>query len=235
MFTFNLADVAQLVRAPVCGTGGRGFNPHHSPQNDSLRRPSTEGLFVWYSGGMPHIHTEPDQYDITASGYIIRLDGPEPVIVMHMHKILHQYLQFGGHVELKETLWDAVIHEVSEESGYAMSQLKILQPDIPSLHITDGILHPSPVSQVSIRFGDTNHFHTDIAYAFTTHEAPSGKVSEDESSEMKTFTASELAALPTGAIPENVREVALFIFKECLANWEETDPATFQTGNPGKR
>jgi VIT1/CCC1 family predicted Fe2+/Mn2+ transporter len=25
------ADVAQLVRAPVCGTGGRGFNSHHSP------------------------------------------------------------------------------------------------------------------------------------------------------------------------------------------------------------
>ena len=27
-----MADVAQLVRAPVCGTGGRGFNSHHSPQ-----------------------------------------------------------------------------------------------------------------------------------------------------------------------------------------------------------
>lgn len=26
-----MADVAQLVRAPVCGTGGRGFKPHHSP------------------------------------------------------------------------------------------------------------------------------------------------------------------------------------------------------------
>ena len=27
-----MADVAQMVRAPVCGTGGRGFDPHHSPQ-----------------------------------------------------------------------------------------------------------------------------------------------------------------------------------------------------------
>ena len=27
-----MADVAQLVRALVCGTGGRGFEPHHSPQ-----------------------------------------------------------------------------------------------------------------------------------------------------------------------------------------------------------
>lgn len=26
-----MAGVAQLVRAPVCGTGGRGFDSHHSP------------------------------------------------------------------------------------------------------------------------------------------------------------------------------------------------------------
>ena len=27
-----MAGVAQLVRATVCGTVGRGFKPHHSPQ-----------------------------------------------------------------------------------------------------------------------------------------------------------------------------------------------------------
>ena len=27
-----VAGVAQLVRAPVCGTGGRGFKTHRSPQ-----------------------------------------------------------------------------------------------------------------------------------------------------------------------------------------------------------
>ena len=32
-----MADVAQLVRALVCGSGGRGFKPHHSPQNKLLR------------------------------------------------------------------------------------------------------------------------------------------------------------------------------------------------------
>lgn len=26
-----MVGVAQLVRAPGCGPGGRGFNPHHSP------------------------------------------------------------------------------------------------------------------------------------------------------------------------------------------------------------
>ena len=27
----NMVGVAQLVRAPVCGTGGRGFNPLRPP------------------------------------------------------------------------------------------------------------------------------------------------------------------------------------------------------------
>ena len=31
--TTRMADVAQLVRASGCGSEGRGFNSHHSPQN----------------------------------------------------------------------------------------------------------------------------------------------------------------------------------------------------------
>ena len=31
MCAWHMAIVAQLVRAPVCGTGGRGFNPRRSP------------------------------------------------------------------------------------------------------------------------------------------------------------------------------------------------------------
>lgn len=37
-----MADVAQLVRALVCGTGGRGFKPHHSPQ---AKTPSLPRVF----------------------------------------------------------------------------------------------------------------------------------------------------------------------------------------------
>ena len=29
---FDEAGLAQLVRAPGCGSGGRGFDPHSSPQ-----------------------------------------------------------------------------------------------------------------------------------------------------------------------------------------------------------
>ena len=29
---YIVVGVAQLVRAPDCGSGGRGFEPHHPPQ-----------------------------------------------------------------------------------------------------------------------------------------------------------------------------------------------------------
>ncbi len=43
-----MAGVAQLVRAAVCGTVGRGFKPLHSPQSKSLAQ---AGLFDWKSMG----------------------------------------------------------------------------------------------------------------------------------------------------------------------------------------
>ena len=47
--TFDVvADVAQLVRAPVCGTGGRGFNPHHSPHIKS--RPLWSAFYMGNTG-----------------------------------------------------------------------------------------------------------------------------------------------------------------------------------------
>ncbi|CAL2074822.1 hypothetical protein T190607A02C_100124 [Tenacibaculum sp. 190524A02b] len=38
--------VAQLVRAPDCGSGGRGFETHLSPKTKALY---TKGFFVFYT------------------------------------------------------------------------------------------------------------------------------------------------------------------------------------------
>lgn len=77
---------------------------------------------------MAHIHTEPGQHDHTASGFIVRTDTPEPTLILHRHKKTGKYMQFGGHIELDETPWQAVRHELMEESGYDLSDLQILQP-----------------------------------------------------------------------------------------------------------
>ena len=41
-----MVDVAQLVRAPVCGTGGRGFKSRHPPHLFSRR--TLGGIFNAY-------------------------------------------------------------------------------------------------------------------------------------------------------------------------------------------
>lgn len=70
---------------------------------------------------MPHIHTEPGQHDLTVSAYIVRMDLPEPAIILHKHRKLNKWLQFGGHVEPHENPWQAVQREIREESGYELS------------------------------------------------------------------------------------------------------------------
>lgn len=179
---------------------------------------------------MSHIHNEPGHHDLTVSAFIIYLDKSAPKLLLHRHKILHKWLQFGGHVELNENPWVAVIREISEESGYTIKQLKLLQPmgRLPR-HLEKGgaTFHPNPVSLVTHQFADTAHYHTDISYAFVTEEQPAGSIGEDESMDTKAFTLEELTAIPLGEVPENVRSIGLFALEDCLKLWEQVDTALF--------
>ena len=169
---------------------------------------------------MPHIHTQPGQHDLTSSAYIVRLDGPEPVILLHMHKLLGTYLQFGGHVELHENPWQTVAHEINEESGYRLSQLQLLQPELRLASLTHAINHPLPISIQTHKFGKLDHYHTDIAYAFVTSQAPQDAIGEGESGHIVAFTAEGLKALSDTEIFESVRETALFVLRELLPVWQ---------------
>lgn len=177
---------------------------------------------------MAHIHTQPGQHDPTASAFIIRTDLAEPQLWLHRHKKLNMYLQFGGHVELHETPWQAVTHEIQEESGYDIGQLKILQPSERIRHLTGATIHPYPVAQQTHAFGNgLDHFHTDTEYVFVTEQAPHHPPADGESGELKLFTRKMLAELPTSDIPDNARQVGLFIFDYCLANWEPVPVTEF--------
>ena len=43
-----MVDVAQLVRAPVCGTGGRGFKSRHPPHIFFPSNPRRDFLIVFW-------------------------------------------------------------------------------------------------------------------------------------------------------------------------------------------
>lgn len=183
-----------------------------------------------YTSNMPHIHTEPGQYDHTASAFLFRIDFTDPKVVLHLHKKYGCYMQFGGHIELNESPWQAVSHELREESGYAMTQVKLLQPRVrirKFSHPAHTTLHPQPVSHATHAVG-SNHFHTDSVYALTTTEEPRFQPESGESSHIELFTRSELLALPSEKIYDNIRETALYIFDELLPQWEVVSPAEFK-------
>ncbi len=175
---------------------------------------------------MAHIHTKPGQHDHTASAFIVRTDFSEPKLMLHMHKKIHSYLQFGGHIELHETPWQAITHEIREESGYVIDKLKLLQPKRRLQSLTNVVLHPMPIYHNTHNFSET-HFHTDVAYAFVADQKPSVKLDASESSEMLLVSRQELVDLSSDHIFESVREAGLFVFDHCLPHWEVVDQSNF--------
>ena len=77
---------------------------------------------------MPHIHTEKGQHDHTASAFTLKHDikKNEFRILLHMHKKYGKLLQPGGHIELHESPWEAILHELVEETGYLAKEMKVL-------------------------------------------------------------------------------------------------------------
>lgn len=177
---------------------------------------------------MPHIHTKPGQHDATASAFIVRFDTPKPTLMLHQHKKLHKLLQPGGHVELHETPWQAVLHEIEEETGYALSQLVLLQPKERLTSLTSAVLHPIPVCENTHRFNqELDHYHTDRAYVFAADGAPLYKPHDGESAELYWLTAAQLAQLTSDDIAVSSKEIGLYVLSICATTWERVPLANF--------
>lgn len=176
---------------------------------------------------MSHLHTEKGGHDLTVSAHIIRTDTAEPTVMLHKHKKLGRYLQFGGHVEHNENPWEAITHELAEESGYHISQLEVLQPMTRLKSLTGVRLHPVPVSYLTHEFPGLDHYHTDTAFAFVTDQPPKGEPQEDESVDIELFTADEIRAIHKDDIYPNVREIALFVLETSLSEWVRVPTSSF--------
>ena len=163
---------------------------------------------------MAHIHTNPGEHDLTVSAFIVRTDFDEPKIMLHMHKKLGKWLQFGGHVELNENPWQALTHELMEESGYQIDRLKLIEI-AESPNLDSSTEHPIPFSVNTHAFSET-HNHTDLAYAFTADEAPSSKPLENESTNIRLFTRIGIMALSENEIFEGTKRQCLFVFDKVL-------------------
>ena len=175
---------------------------------------------------MPHIHTKAGQHDLAVTAYIIRTDTPEPQALVHMHRKLRRLLPVGGHVELDETPWQAISHEIREESGYVFSDLKVLQPRVRLMNTRDVVQHPYPLS-MNTHAVPENHFHTDIQYGFTAKSAPTTFIRDGESPDLRWVTQAEMNALDSSLIFMSVVDVYNFMFDQVLREWEEVPVSEF--------
>lgn len=182
---------------------------------------------------MPHIHTESGQHDLTASAYVFRVGGVAPRVLLHWHKKLHCWMQFGGHVELHETPWATIAHELQEESGYSLSQLRLLQPPHALTSFGDSsVIHPLPFIFGTHPFdGKMSPFHTNVDFLFTATEEPKHPVPADESNTFKLFTREQIKQLPMQEILDNVRAATLYAFG-LLQEWGDVDPTKYSLASP---
>lgn len=174
---------------------------------------------------MGHIHTTSGEHDHTVSAYIVRLDFDEPKIMLHKHKKLGKFLQFGGHIELHENPWAALAHELEEESGYKLSQLRVLQPKLRLGQLLGIKVHPVPIIYNTHAFDESEeHYHTDAGYALVAHQDPELPPGEGESLHIHLFSLEDLDRLSSDEIYFNTREIARFLLKSSILEEFEQIP-----------
>ena len=181
-----------------------------------------------YSIVVPHIHDKPGQHDHTVSAYIIRIDGDEPKILLHRHKKLGVFMQFGGHIELHETPWQAMKHELLEETGYEFDQLELLQPKERLKSIDRSTLHPQPFVHSTHHITD-DHMHTDLGYVFVATQEPKHPVASGESKNMRLFTLEQMKALPEKDMFPDNRSICEYALTVCLQKWERISPSSYES------
>ncbi len=194
---------------------------------------------------MPHIHTHPNQHDMTVSAYVLLQEDDVWKCLVHLHKKVGKLMQVGGHIELDQTPWQAIAHELEEETGYAIDELDVLQPFGDTPIQWGNIVHPLPFSANTHNVGD-DHYHSDNCYGFIAKTRPSKPSAEGESDDLRWLSLGELRQLAEGG--EALQDVA-YIYQYLVDHVDAMVPTpassyslkkpenvgiTYQTGKPSE-
>lgn len=193
---------------------------------------------------MPHLHNEPDQHDMTVSAYVLRREGTDVLCMVHFHKKMDVLMQVGGHIELNETPWQSMAHELEEESGYELSELSVVQPFADRVQDIGNISHPVPFSMNTHNVGN-EHYHSDLCYGFFAQDKPKKTTAEEESDDIRWLSLEDLRTLSENG--EALQDV-YYIYKYLIDHIDkysqipatsfslqkpENSGATYKRGAPG--
>jgi len=178
---------------------------------------------------MPHIHTLSGQHDMTVSAYIFRIIDDTPHVLLHMHKKFGKLLQPGGHVELDETPWQAMAHELIEETGYSLTDLKVLQPEGMFTSLPHAAIHstPSTLNTHLIDNVDYPHFHTDMAFVFIADKTPAQPPHERESQDLRWLSMVDIERLGADDVYLDTIELCRHAFEITLKDWHPVPASAF--------
>lgn len=137
----------------------------------------------------------------TASVWVLSRSNPKKML-LHFHKKLERWLQFGGHIEKFENPVEAAVRETLEETGF---DIRFLLKEIRVVN-EDGSFLPVPrffMEQTIPPHGDEPlHFHEDFQYVVEVDEFE--PISEHVDGKMGWFTKDEIFKMP---IHEDTRVV----------------------------
>lgn len=120
----------------------------------------------------------------TGSALVVSADGSKALL--HHHRKLDRWLQFGGHCDGDENVLRVAQREALEESGVEGLILASAKP-------FDLDIHPIPAKD-----GEPAHEHFDVRYVLIAPENAQFFISE-ESHELRWVTPAEMQQLPLSA------------------------------------
>lgn len=154
---------------------------------------------------MPHLH---DKIDFTVTAYVVH----NGAVLLRLHEKYGKWLAPGGHIELDEDPIEAVIRELKEETGLAIT---LLGDDLKQFDDGTSDL-PSPLFLNRHRINET-HEHVDLIYAAhadTNQLNPAaGEMASAE--DFRWFTSDELEA--AADVTPRVKQYAQAALKKAQA------------------
>lgn len=148
-----------------------------------------------------------------------------------MHRKLGVLMQIGGHIEIDETPWQAVAHELTEESGYTAADLDVLQPS-RARQVRGAVVHPVPCLVNTHTAGPAPHYHSDLCYVFVAQDAPSQAPSDGESSDMRWMTIDEMKSHTKDKVLVDVIDIYTVILEDFADTYLRIPATAFSLEKP---